>query len=231
MLLFDELAAALQDLPSDRYGAVTRALFRLGIHVSKDSIKSNNDSGLHLFIKVHFEGSGDIREAQEARFHESTRCWQLSGPPPSGVIAQSNGYALKRTKSGRTGDNRADNEYVTASELLTLEETVSISDHDDGAPDSLPPRYAPDWLDQLPQTSHLEFIKSRNWAATELGPIEKWPAPLRLMTRKMVRRELFVVPIKFLTLYYSWLTRELRISIGESCITALILQTDSTNIM
>lgn len=191
MLLFDELAAALQDLPSDRYGAVTRALFRLGIHVSKDSIKSNNDSGLHLFIKLHFEGSGDIRESQEARFHESTRSWQLSGPPTSGLSAQSNGYALKRPKPGRTGDNRAENGYVTESELLTLEDTVPDSDNDsnnDGAADSVPPRHAPDWLDQLPQTSHLEFIKSRDWAATELGPIEQWPAPLRLMTRKMVRK-------------------------------------------
>jgi len=193
MQLFDELASSLQDLPSDRYGAILRALSRLGIHVSKDPIKSNNDSGLHLSITVDLGNTADTKAAsQEARFVESTRCWRLSSPPPNAVIIEKNGHEPKRVKAETNGANHSDDGHVVTIEMLTLEEAVSKGVRNE-APDTVPPRHAPNWLDQLPQTPHLEFIKSRDWASTELGSIEDWPAPLRLMTRKMVCLDSFIL--------------------------------------
>lgn len=42
------------------------------------------------------------------------------------------------------------------------------------------------WTDVLPNTKHVEFLKSRDWSATSLGPMRDWPTPLRLMTLKIM---------------------------------------------
>lgn len=44
----------------------------------------------------------------------------------------------------------------------------------------------PDWTALLPSTPHVDFLKSRDWAATSLGPMLAWKSPLRLMTMKML---------------------------------------------
>ena len=182
MLLFDDLAAALHDLPSDRYGAVTRALSKLGIRVSRDPITSSNDGGLHLVIKVEF----GTNAPQEATFHEQTRRWQVSSTAPTDVNRQQNGrHAKRQQRTASTNKQPPNVDNIPDIEPLTLEHSVS-KDESEQEPEAATPRFAPSWLDQLPQTPHLEFIKSRNWAATELGPIEQWPAPLRLMFRKML---------------------------------------------
>lgn len=39
-----------------------------------------------------------------------------------------------------------------------------------------------DWTSLLPKTEHAEFLKSRHWADTLLGPLKAWPLELRLYT-------------------------------------------------
>lgn len=61
--------------------------------------------------------------------------------------------------------------------------------HHAGSTSDLVPKATPavsDWTTLLPSTSHVEFLKSRNWAATSLGPMSSWPSPLKLMTMKML---------------------------------------------
>lgn len=43
-----------------------------------------------------------------------------------------------------------------------------------------------DWTTLLPSTPHVDFLKSRDWAATALGPMSSWSSPLRLMVMKML---------------------------------------------
>lgn len=43
-----------------------------------------------------------------------------------------------------------------------------------------------DWTELLPKTSHVDFLKSRDWAATTLGPMSTWSTPLQLMIMKML---------------------------------------------
>ncbi|RDW72853.1 hypothetical protein BP6252_06760 [Coleophoma cylindrospora] len=43
-----------------------------------------------------------------------------------------------------------------------------------------------DWTRLLPPTEHVEFLKSRDWASTALGPMQGWPNALQLMTLKML---------------------------------------------
>lgn len=43
-----------------------------------------------------------------------------------------------------------------------------------------------DWTSLLPNTPHVDFLKSRNWSATALGPMSSWSSPLQLMTMKML---------------------------------------------
>lgn len=45
---------------------------------------------------------------------------------------------------------------------------------------------ARDWTELLPRTSHVDFLKSRDWASTTLGPMSSWPVRLQLMTMKML---------------------------------------------
>lgn len=209
MLLFDELAASLQDLPSDRYGAITRALSRLGIHVSKDPIKSNTDSGLHLSIRVDFVDLDDVKLPQEAKFQESTRRWQLTSAPPLVRGTKEAKHLDNRPKTGKNGGPSLDEEVITPTERLTHESTTSSNDHNHKE-EAVPSDYVPDWLDQLPQSAHLDFIRSRDWAATEVGPIEQWPFPLRLMFRKMLAdpraANLYWYLFETLHIHYSRLT-------------------------
>lgn len=43
-----------------------------------------------------------------------------------------------------------------------------------------------DWTRLLPTTSHVNFLKSRDWESTSLGPMSSWPSRLQLMTMKML---------------------------------------------
>lgn len=43
-----------------------------------------------------------------------------------------------------------------------------------------------DWTATLPQTAHVDFIKSRDWAASDLGPISSWSPQLRMAVRNML---------------------------------------------
>jgi len=47
-----------------------------------------------------------------------------------------------------------------------------------------PPRRS--WTDELVLTDHVEYLKSRDWASTTLGPIDEWPMSLRLATHQML---------------------------------------------
>jgi hypothetical protein len=51
---------------------------------------------------------------------------------------------------------------------------------------NLPLKGCGDWTSLLPRTTHVDFLKSRDWAATSVGPMSVWPSPLRLMTMKML---------------------------------------------
>lgn len=42
------------------------------------------------------------------------------------------------------------------------------------------------WTDKLPQTEHVDFLMSRDWGSTSLGPMRSWPVCLQLMTLKML---------------------------------------------
>lgn len=42
------------------------------------------------------------------------------------------------------------------------------------------------WTDQLMSTDHVNFLKSRDWKATALGPMEEWPISLQLVTHQML---------------------------------------------
>lgn len=48
------------------------------------------------------------------------------------------------------------------------------------------PSHIHDWTELLPKTSHVDFLKSRDWAATALGPMSSWSVPLQLMVMKML---------------------------------------------
>lgn len=43
-----------------------------------------------------------------------------------------------------------------------------------------------DWTELLPHSDHVNFILSREWQNTEVGPIRQWPSILQLMTHKML---------------------------------------------
>ena len=51
------------------------------------------------------------------------------------------------------------------------------------------PTYSPlesdDWTRSLPETDHVRFFRSTNWAATALGPIKDWGIALRLHTHTL----------------------------------------------
>lgn len=42
------------------------------------------------------------------------------------------------------------------------------------------------WTEQLVPTDHVNFLKSRDWKATALGPMEEWPISLQLVTHQML---------------------------------------------
>lgn len=71
---------------------------------------------------------------------------------------------------------------------------VTQNPRNDGDRQYFEPRISPyverpimeDWTELLPRTKHAEFLKSRNWAATSLGPMRHWPSPLRMMTMTML---------------------------------------------
>lgn len=43
-----------------------------------------------------------------------------------------------------------------------------------------------DWTRLLPSSDHVDFLKSRDWAASPLGPMQSWPICLQLMVQKML---------------------------------------------
>lgn len=43
-----------------------------------------------------------------------------------------------------------------------------------------------DWTSLLPKTSHVDFLKSREWHKTSLGPMLTWPRVLQVMVMKML---------------------------------------------
>jgi hypothetical protein len=43
-----------------------------------------------------------------------------------------------------------------------------------------------DWTEALPNVDHVRFMKSVNWAATSLGPMQNWPPVLRQATYQVI---------------------------------------------
>lgn len=43
-----------------------------------------------------------------------------------------------------------------------------------------------DWTDKLPVSSHVQFLLSRDWSASPLGPMQEWSITLQLMVYKML---------------------------------------------
>lgn len=186
MQLFDELSAILHDLPSEGHNKITRALSRLGIHVDKSSGTSPDEISFRLFVELDVD---DVKiedeQSQRAQFDSLSRRWSLVKPSPR----DPGQYAAKLRQKRRPRDDgevklpqspwqkiREKNDLNTAEQNSHAEDN-DLSDF---------PRFAPGWTEQLPSTPHVEFLKSRDWASTELGPIQLWPPPLRFMTRKML---------------------------------------------
>jgi hypothetical protein len=40
--------------------------------------------------------------------------------------------------------------------------------------------------DALPETDHVSFFKSVDWAQTELGPLQQWSTALRMYTHMVM---------------------------------------------
>jgi hypothetical protein len=43
-----------------------------------------------------------------------------------------------------------------------------------------------DWTEALPDSEHVNFLKSVEWANTPLGPMENWPPVLRQATYQVI---------------------------------------------
>jgi hypothetical protein len=175
MLLFDELAAALQDLHLDKYSALTLALSRLGIQVLKQPVQSADDGNTQLCIQVDLSDSDEEGAVpRAAKFDSSTRRWKLSSPRGRNPRTSSE-QKIQREDASWTryrSRSRAQTQYLSIDDVL----------HDV----SPPPDICLNWTDEILPTEHNAFLINTDWTSTELGPIEKWPAPLRLMIRKML---------------------------------------------
>lgn len=42
------------------------------------------------------------------------------------------------------------------------------------------------WTETLPQTDHVRFLKSVDWAQTALGPMQQWGTALRMYTQMVM---------------------------------------------
>lgn len=177
MQLFDELFSALEDLPSNRQGAITRALSTLGIHVEQlGRGEGGVESQLFLNLDVYSKEEC-IWKPHTADYDIKNRRWRLphvKNPVSSGETTsfQSKAEPLVRSKAGSS---------IHGQRAKGSDRHDDFSDDEDNQFEN----QSSNWTDLLPRTPHTEFLISRDWKSSELGPIEKWPAPLRFMTRKI----------------------------------------------
>lgn len=175
MLLFDELAAALGNLSLDKYSALTLALSQLGIQVVRHPVKTADDGDTQFLVQVDLSNTDeDDGRPRAAKFDPNTRKWKLSS-----------GRGRRERSASEQATPREDESWMRyRSRSRPQLQRLNIGEASNGTV-PLGDEY-PDWIDQIPPTEHNQFLIETDWASTELGPIEKWPASLRLMTRKML---------------------------------------------
>lgn len=55
------------------------------------------------------------------------------------------------------------------------------------------PVNAPTWVDNLPNTEHVQHFRQTKWTDTPLGPLEKWPVSLQVLTNFVMTESMAAV--------------------------------------
>jgi len=99
------------------------------------------------------------------------------------VLTASWDAAEKKWRSTSAATN-AQGQDVGSSSMIAP--TPHVSQHNSQGVSARESQTEPDWTAHLPQTDHVRFLKSIDWAAKGLGPMRDWPISLRVHAQAML---------------------------------------------
>lgn len=144
--------------------ATNSVLSFFGISTSR----SGTDRSVPPTFVISIESEASENNVQ-AIYDSTTKRWRLIGAQVNPTKKIRKG-SLRRQSAAGGGiyDCRRDDDAVRAS-----------SNH-------IERPLTEDWTRFLPRTNHVDFLRSKDWAATFLGSMQTWSHALRLMTLKML---------------------------------------------
>ncbi|GAB7356837.1 hypothetical protein MBLNU459_g7712t2 [Dothideomycetes sp. NU459] len=166
-----DLADALGGLTCDGLSNISRVFEYLGIHTTSQLLEAS-DQPIEPTLKITIDTG--VAQDLEATFDHKTRRWRVASATPQASDNVRNGEQMPRRaqlRPTRTGTKSIDRDQERAHGNSIDQPLVVQQD---------------DWTEQLPHTEHVDFILSRDWSATSLGPIRDWPLILQSMTHKML---------------------------------------------
>lgn len=155
------LLSAVGPCSSESRAVLSRALAYLGIShgiAGEGTVESTTTFNLSLYDSATGSTTSQIE------FDDKTRTW-----------SKKRGYSDSRNTS--SAPRQIFNKRHASSTDVDTDVSISCSSTSG---------FDEDWTALLPNSSHVDLLKSAEWSKTSLGPMSEWPFALRLMTMKML---------------------------------------------